>query len=71
MPRSIAPALGLSSQDRDELERWAAAMGTPQQVALRCGIVLSAAEGISEAANAAAHGVNRKTVRLGRERFAH
>jgi len=71
MPRSIAPALGLSSQDRDELERWAAAMGTPQQVALRCGIVLSAAEGISEAANAAAHGVNRKTVRLWRERFAH
>jgi hypothetical protein len=46
-----------------------AAMGTPQQVAVRCGIVLSAAGGMSEAANAAAHGVNRKTVRLWRERF--
>lgn len=70
MPRSVAPALDLAPQDREELERWTAAMGTPQQVALRCGIVLSAAEGISEAANAATHGVNRKTVRLWRERFA-
>lgn len=45
-------------------------MGTPQQVALRCGIVLSAAAGMSETANATKHGVNRKTVRLWRERFA-
>lgn len=71
MPRSVMPALALSSEDRGKLERWAAAMGTPQQVALRCGIVLSAAEGVAEAANAAAHGVNRKTVRLWRERFTH
>jgi transposase len=70
MPRSVSPALALSAEDRDQLERWAAAMGTPQQVALRCSIVLSAADGISEAANATAHSVNRKTVRLWRERFA-
>jgi transposase len=69
MPRSVSPALTLSDEDREQLERWAAAMGTPQQVALRCGIVLSAAQGISEAANAAKHGVNRKTVGLWRERF--
>lgn len=45
-------------------------MGTPQQVALRCRIVLAAAGGESEAGIASALEVNRKTVRLWRERFA-
>jgi transposase len=46
-----------------------AASGTPQQVALRTRIVLAVAAGKSEIAVAAENGVNRKTVRLWRERF--
>jgi transposase len=43
--------------------------GTPQQVALRCRIVNALSEGQSEVALASKLGVNRKTVRLWRERF--
>lgn len=68
MPRSVA-ALVVSDSERVQIERWLAAMGTPQQVALRCRIVLAAAAGKPEAAIAAENGVNRKTVRLWRERF--
>lgn len=68
MPRSVA-ALVVSDSERGQIERWLAAMGTPQQVALRCRIVLAAAAGKPEAAIAAENGVNRKTVRLWRERF--
>lgn len=68
MPRSVA-ALVVSDSEREQIERWLAAMGTPQQVALRCRIVLAAAAGKPEAAIAAENNVNRKTVRLWRERF--
>jgi transposase-like protein len=44
-------------------------LGTPQQVALRTRIVLALASGQTEMAVAAEHDVNRKTVRLWRERF--
>ncbi|MCA1670916.1 MAG: helix-turn-helix domain-containing protein, partial [Actinobacteria bacterium] len=46
-----------------------AAHGTPQQVALRCRIVLAAAEGQSDVAIAEQLSVNRKTVMLWRQRF--
>ena len=68
MPRVIAPLI-LSPDERSELQRWLLAMGTPQQVALRCRIVLAVAAGKTEIGIAAANGVNRKTVRLWRERF--
>jgi len=68
MPRSVA-ALVVSDSEREQIERWLAAMGTPQQVSLRCRIVLAAAAGMPEGAIAAENGVNRKTVRLWRERF--
>src|SRR6516165_11999462 len=68
MPRLIVP-LVLSADERSELQRWLAALGTPQQVALRCRIVLAVAAGKPELAIAAENGVNRKTVRLWRERF--
>src|SRR3954447_8620332 len=45
-------------------------MGTPQQVALRCRIVLGSWRGESEAAIASELEINRKTVRLWRERFS-
>jgi len=68
MPRVIAP-LVLSPDERSELQRWLVALGTPQQVVLRCRIVLAVAAGRTEIAIASDNGVNRKTVRLWRERF--
>ena len=69
MSRAIAP-LALSPDEQIQIERWLAALGTPQQVALRCRIILAVAAGKTESAIAADNGVNRKTVRLWRERFA-
>ena len=68
MPRAINP-LVLSPDQRSELQGWVVALGTPQQVALRCRIILAVAAGRSEMMIAADNGVNRKTVRLWRERF--
>lgn len=68
MPRSTVP-LTLSEDQQRQIEQWLAALGTPQQVALRCRIVRAAAAGNSEASIAAEMQVNRKTVRLWRERF--
>ncbi len=69
MPRSGTP-LVFSEDQQNQIEQWLAAMGTPQQVALRCRIVLALARGESEASVAAGLKINRKTVRLWRERFA-
>src|SRR5437764_3845337 len=69
MPRWAAP-LRLSEDQQNQIGQWLAAMGTPQQVALRCRIVVAVAGGESDAAVAAALQINRKTVRLWRERFA-
>jgi transposase len=68
MPRSI-PALVISTDQQEQMEQWLAALGTPQQVALRCRIILAAGAGQSEANIAMETKVNRKTVRLWRERF--
>src|SRR3954462_3043720 len=68
MPRWVAP-LTLSEDQQNQIGQWLAAMGTPQQVALRCRIVVAVAGGESEAAVAGALQINRKTVRLWRERF--
>ena len=68
MPRVVAP-LVLSPDQRGELQRWLVALGTPQQVALRCRIVLTLAAGKTEVDVAAENGVNRKTVRFWGKRF--
>ena len=68
MPRPVTP-LTLSEVQQSQIEQWLAAMGTPQQVALRCRIVLASARGDSEAAIASELNINRKTVRLWRQRF--
>ena len=68
MPR-LLPPLRLSSGDREQIERWVNAYGTPQQVALRGRIVLAAAEGQSDSGMAEALKTNRKTVVLWRARF--
>jgi transposase len=68
MPRAT-PRLGISEDQERQIQQWLVALGTPQQVALRCRIVLACGRGESEAAIAAKLEVNRKTVRLWRERF--
>lgn len=68
MPRATQ-GLTISEEQSKEIEQWLAAFGTPQQVALRGRIILAVGTGKSEAAVAAELNVNRKTVRLWRERF--
>jgi len=69
MPRG-ANAFELKEPDKRQLREWATAFGTPQQVALRCRIVLAAGEGLSDYEIAAKLQSNRKTVMLWRRRFA-
>jgi transposase len=68
MPRSCPP-LAVSQPQQEQIEHWLAALGTPQQVALRCRIVLAAGGGKPDTEIAAALNINRKTVRLWRDRF--
>ena len=68
MPRPTR-MLVVSEDQGKQIEQWLAALGTPQQVALRSRIVLAASRGKSEATIAAEMNVNRKTVRLWCERF--
>ena len=60
----------LSEVQQQKLEKWIAAHGTPQQVAVRCRIVLAAAAGGSDITIAEQLGINRNTVILWRKRFA-
>ena len=69
MPRPT-PSLLISESQKKQLERWLAAAGTPQQVVLRCRIVLAAGRGEAEAGIAAGFHTNRKTVHLWKKRFA-
>jgi transposase/transcriptional regulator with XRE-family HTH domain len=66
---SVVPALALSDIDRQQVQQWVSAFGTPQQVVLRCRIVLGAAAGQSENSLARQLKTNRNTVRLWRARF--
>lgn len=66
----MASSCELLPAERDQLQQWLTAHGTPQQVALRCRIVLCAAEGQSDVAIAEQLSVNRKTVILWRKRFS-
>ena len=69
MPR-ISPVVSLADVDRERLERWISAYGTPQQVALRCRMVLAAATGRTNLEIGMQLGVDVKTVALWRSRFA-
>ena len=61
-------AIKLPAVERTQLERWESAQGTPQQVALRCRIVLAALAGDDNVAIAQELGVSRPTVQLWRKR---
>ena len=65
-----SPVVSLAHADRERLEHWVAAHGTPQQVALRCRIVLAAASGRANLEIGMKLGVDVKTVALWRGRFA-
>jgi len=67
MPRTSL-AIELDPAERTQLEQWEGAHGTPQQVALRCRIILRALAGQRNMAIAAALGVSRLTVQLWRKR---
>jgi hypothetical protein len=54
------PVLTVSEEQQKQIEQWLAALGTPQQVALRSRIVLAAGLGKSEAAIAAEMNVKSK-----------
>jgi transposase len=68
VPGTALP-LNLKESDTQQLRQWSSAFGTPQQVALRCRIVLAAAEEKSDYEIATQLNVNRKTVMLWRARF--
>ena len=59
----------ISEVEQQKLQQWTSAHGTPQQVALRCRIVLAAAAGESDVAISKRLSVNRNTVILWRKRF--
>jgi transposase len=68
MPRAATP-VELNDAIRQQLEQWVSAHGTPQQVVLRCRIVLAAAAGYNNVAIGEQVGVDVKTVALWRTRF--
>lgn len=61
--------LAVTAEQTSVLETWVRAHGTPQQVVLRCRIVLGKAAGLSDAALAQQLRINRHTCRLWRQRF--
>jgi transposase len=66
--RKSSIAIILNPSDQAQLDRWAAAHGTPQQVALRCRIILAAGAGQQNKVTAANLNVSRPTVNLWRKR---
>ncbi len=66
----MASRCKLSPSEQRQIQHRISAHGTPQQVALRCQIVLASSEGLSDLAIARQLSVNRKTVILWRQRFA-
>jgi transposase len=60
----------LSDEDREVLERWARRPNSAQALALRCRIVLAAADGQQSKQIAAQLGCNKSTVGRWRGRFA-
>ena len=60
--------VNLSREDHAQLIQWESAHSTPQQVALRCRLVLATAAGRPDLEIAAVYGVNRHTAALWRGR---
>ncbi|HEY6309023.1 MAG TPA: IS630 family transposase [Candidatus Angelobacter sp.] len=69
MPKKL-PVLLMNSSQEQQIREWLSAHGTPQQVALRCRMVLAAAQGQADSVIARQVGTNRKTVTRWRTRVA-
>src|SRR5260370_32116252 len=65
-----AEKLVISAEDRRLLETWPRAHSAPQSVAMRCQVILLAADGVANNAIAKELGISRPTVLLWRDRFA-
>jgi transposase len=63
-------AIELQAAERAQLEQWESAHWTPQQVALRCRIVLRVLAGENNVAIAEELGISRPTVQLWRKRVS-
>jgi transposase len=63
------PAIVLTDDERQTLQRWAKRPTSSQALALRCRIVLACAEGLSNVAAGARLGVHEKTIGKWRARF--
>src|SRR2546422_305879 len=63
-------AIQLDPAERTQLEKWESSYGTPQQVALRCRIILGALAGQDNVSIAEHLGVSRPTVQLCRKRVS-
>ncbi len=61
-------AIKVQPAERTQLQTWGSAHGTPQQVALRCRIILGALAGQNNVSIAEELGVSRPTVQLWRTR---
>jgi transposase len=68
--RFVKQSMSVNSSQRELLQGWSRAHGTPQQVAKRCRIILLNEEGWSDLRIARELGINRHTCRLWRQRFA-
>lgn len=66
--RKASYALTFGPSERAQLEQWESAQGTPQQVALRCRIILMALAGKQNKEIAAQLAISRPTVNLWRKR---
>ena len=61
-------AIKLPPAEQTQVEHWESSHGTPQQVALRCRIILGAVAGQDNVSIAEQLGVSRPTVQLWRKR---
>src|SRR5258708_37176610 len=64
-----APAVVLTDDERETLERWARRRTSAQGLAMRCRIVLACAEGGNNTEVSARLELHRETVRKWRNRF--
>jgi transposase len=70
MPPNVAVAIGLSEDERAQLETWTRRRTSAQALAQRARIVLAAAEGLRNTEIAERLGVSRNMVMTWRSRFA-
>lgn len=70
MPTPTAVAIELTVEERARLEAWSRRRKTAQALALRCRVVLAAADGAANFEIAEQLGISRPTVTKWRNRFA-